>query len=75
MAEHYRSGVVGLQNMGEYGAASVDASWSDTDSASGENKRAPAYASSIPNRSTPSVPTCRSATVIRRRASMTSPTR
>jgi hypothetical protein len=31
MAEHYRSGVVGLgKNMGEYGAASVDASWSDT---------------------------------------------
>lgn len=40
MAEHYRSGVVGLgKNMGEYGAASVDASWSDTDLASGENKR------------------------------------
>ncbi|AGB79441.1 P pilus assembly protein, porin PapC [Enterobacteriaceae bacterium strain FGI 57] len=40
VAENYRSGVLGIgKNMGEYGAASVDASWSDTDLASGDSKR------------------------------------
>lgn len=44
MAEHYRSGVLGVgTNMGEWGAASVDAAWSDTDLASGDNKRGASF--------------------------------
>jgi P pilus assembly protein, porin PapC len=40
VAQHYRSGVIGVgKNMGDFGAASVDASWSDTDLASGDSKR------------------------------------
>lgn len=40
VAEHYRSGVLGVgKNMGELGAASLDASWSDTDLASGDSRQ------------------------------------
>ena len=39
VAEHYRAGVFGIgKNMGRFGATSVDASWSDTDLASGGSK-------------------------------------
>lgn len=40
VAQHYRSAVAGLgQNLGQWGAVSVDASFSDTDLANGDNKQ------------------------------------